>query len=160
MPTVSSGNITPGTGVVTYPDNPADPLGITSGVTSAISTGSSSTIRIGGQNLGTGVGLFAGVAGTETVLLDFLSITAGSGIAISTESNTLILSATGTVSSQLNDLGGVLAVPKGGTGLSTIPTNAILIGNGTNAMIPLPLPISANQVLTWNGGDYVWTRQL
>jgi hypothetical protein len=157
MPTVSSGNITPGTGVVTYPDNPADPLGITSGVTSAISTGSSSTIRIGGQNLGTGVGLFAGVAGTETVLLDFLSITAGSGIAISTESNTLILSATGTVSSQLNDLGGVLAVPKGGTGLSTIPTNAILIGNGTNAMIPLPLPISANQVLTWNGGDYVWT---
>jgi hypothetical protein len=157
MPTVSSGNITPGTGVVTYPDNPADPLGIASGVTSAISTGASNTIRIGGQNLGTGVGLFAGIAGTETVLLDFLSITAGSGIAISTESNTLILSATGTVSSQLNELGGILGVPKGGTGLATIPTNAILIGNGANAMIPLPLPVTANQVLTWNGGDYVWT---
>ncbi|MHA8107372.1 beta strand repeat-containing protein [Aquirufa sp. 5-AUSEE-100C1] len=49
---------------------------------------------------------------------------------------------------------GIVGVTQGGTGLGTIPTNAILIGNGTGSLSTLT-PSSSGQVLTWNGT--AWT---
>jgi len=155
MPKTSSGSITPGTGTVTYP-NSDETLNITGGSSSAISTAVGNLLHIGGQNLGNGTGVFAGVAGTSSLLFDFRSIVAGAGIAITSDADTLTLTSTGTLSSQLNDLGGVLTVAKGGTGASTYASNAILAGNGSNALQSLALPTTPNQVLTWNGGAYVW----
>jgi hypothetical protein len=156
MPKTSSGSITPGTGTVTY-SNSDESLSIAAGASSAISSTIANALHIGGQNLGNGAGIFAGVAGTNSLLFDFRSIVAGAGLAIKTDADTLTLTATGTISSQLNDLGGVLAVAKGGTGASSYATNAILAGNGSNALQSIAVPTLANQVLTWNGGNYVWT---
>ncbi len=50
-----------------------------------------------------------------------------------------ILSSTGTV-----------GVDQGGTGLTSIPSNGVVIGNGTSALSAI-VPTSSGQVLTWNG---------
>lgn len=155
MPTTGSGSITPGTGVVTYTGTDSTSIA-TSGNTATTTAAINGHISIGGQNLGTGYGIFNGIAGDTTLIMDFRSIVAGAGIAINTDSQTLTLSATGTISSQLNDLGGVLQVNKGGTGAATFANNALLAGNGTGALQSLPLPTSATQVLTWNGSSYTW----
>ncbi len=56
-----------------------------------------------------------------------------------------------------NDISGVLSVPNGGTGLNTVPTNAILYGNGTgNLQTATP---GNNQILTSNGsGVPTWAN--
>ncbi|MEN9386072.1 MAG: hypothetical protein RLZZ185_813, partial [Bacteroidota bacterium] len=51
---------------------------------------------------------------------------------------------------------GIVGVTQGGTGLGTIPTNAILIGNGTGSLSTLT-PSSSGQVLTWNGTSWAAT---
>jgi hypothetical protein len=156
MPTTGSGSITPGTGVVTYTGTDSTSIA-SSGNTATTTANVNGHVSIGGQNLGNGYGIFNGIAGDTTLIMDFRSIVAGAGIAINTDSQTLTLSATGTISSQLNDLGGVLQVNKGGTGAATLANNALLVGNGTGAIQSLPLPSSAAQVLTWNGSSYTWT---
>ena len=51
---------------------------------------------------------------------------------------------------------GTVEVSQGGTGLGTIPSNAILIGNGTGSLSTLT-PTSSGQVLTWNGTSWTAT---
>jgi hypothetical protein len=156
MPTVSSGNITPGTGAVTYTGTDSTSIAVTGNTATVTTSGTTSQLSLGGQNLGGGYGVFNGIAGSNPVIMDFRTLLAGSGIGISADDQTITLTATGTVSSQLNDLGGVLQVNKGGTGATSFIANAIIAGNGNNAMASLPLPTSTGQVLTWNGATYTW----
>jgi hypothetical protein len=58
---------------------------------------------------------------------------------------------------QLNNLGGVLDVTKGGTGRATLPTNGLLIGNGTGSMSSVAAPTVANHFLRWDGTTFGWT---
>ncbi len=51
---------------------------------------------------------------------------------------------------------GIVGVTQGGTGLSTIPLNAVMIGNG-NSGIATVSPTITGQVLTWNGTSWVAT---
>lgn len=109
-----------------------------------------------GNNMGDGAGVYAGSNGNKRVTMDFRSIVAGQGISIKTDVNTLTITSTGLVSSELNGLDGVLRPSKGGTGLTTTPVNAILLGNGSEALQSIDLPTAANQVLTWTGTGYSW----
>jgi hypothetical protein len=52
---------------------------------------------------------------------------------------------------------GIVGVTQGGTGLSTIPLNAVMIGNG-NSGITSVSPTTTGQVLTWNGTS--WTASV
>lgn len=54
---------------------------------------------------------------------------------------------------------GILGVPRGGTGLGTIPSGAILLGNGTGAMTALAVG-AVNQVLTSSGTAPQWSSSL
>jgi hypothetical protein len=119
MPTVSSGNITPGTGAVTYTGTDSTSIAVTGNTATVTTSGTTSQLSLGGQNLGGGYGVFNGIAGSNPVIMDFRTLLAGSGIGISADDQTITLTATGTVSSQLNDLGGVLQVNKGGTGATS-----------------------------------------
>jgi hypothetical protein len=109
-----------------------------------------------GNNLGIGAGLYAGTNGTKRVVMDFRSIVAGQGIAINTDANSLTISSTGLISNNMNTLDGILIPSKGGTGLTSTPVNAILLGNGAEALQSIPLPTMANQALIWNGSKYIW----
>jgi hypothetical protein len=51
---------------------------------------------------------------------------------------------------------GIVGVTQGGTGLSTIPLNAVMIGNG-NSGIATVSPTTTGQVLTWNGTSWAAT---
>jgi hypothetical protein len=155
MPTISSGNITPGTGQVTFP-NATDTTGIASSDNSNENHQGNNIVSIGGINLGSGEGIYAGTSGKNALLLDFRTIIAGAGIAINTDAETLTITSTGTISSNLNDLNGVLSVQKGGTGTQNFLAGALVVGNGISAMGTIPLPTSANQYLSWNGTAYTW----
>lgn len=134
-------------------DSVTAPAVVTTPVTNAIT---SSTMSITGMNLGIGNGIFAGSNGGKDVLLDFRTIVAGNGIQIDTDATTLTITNTGTLESNLNNLAGALGVAKGGTGATSLPGHALLLGNGTNPIQSISLPTSANTVLTWDGSNYVW----
>jgi hypothetical protein len=53
-------------------------------------------------------------------------------------------------------LTGIVPVANGGTGVGTIPANALVVGNGTGAVNTLT-PTGTNTVLSWNGSAYTWT---
>jgi len=56
----------------------------------------------------------------------------------------------------LNNLGGTLDATKGGTGLSTLTTNGVLIGAAGNTVSQVSAPTTSGYVLTWNGTGVVW----
>ena len=60
---------------------------------------------------------------------------------------------TGAVTLGFNDLSGTLGVSKGGTGLTSVAANNLLVGNGTSAMSVLA---PASGYLYWNGSAYSW----
>jgi hypothetical protein len=51
---------------------------------------------------------------------------------------------------------GTVGINQGGTGLTTIPSNGVLIGNGTGN-ISTVVPTTSGQVLTWNGTTWTAT---
>ena len=57
----------------------------------------------------------------------------------------------------LNNIPGTLNVTKGGTGATSLPSNGILIGNGTGTVQTISVPVTANQTLIWNGSAFTWT---
>jgi hypothetical protein len=52
---------------------------------------------------------------------------------------------------------GTVGVSQGGTGLATIPLNAVMIGNGSSGITTVS-PTTTGQVLTWNGTS--WTASV
>lgn len=56
----------------------------------------------------------------------------------------------------LNNLGGTLSATKGGTGLSTLTANGVLIGTAGNTVSQVSAPTTSGYVLTWNGTGVVW----
>jgi hypothetical protein len=156
MPTTSSGSIAAGTGKITFPDA-TDTTSIASSTTSTDSSSNNSIRNIGGINLGDGLGLYAGTSGSSALTLDFKTLIAGSGIAINSDAETLTITSTGAVSSNLNELGGILSVAKGGTGAQNFLANALVVGQGSSALTTIPLPTTTGQYLSWNGTSYVWS---
>lgn len=111
-----------------------------------------------GENLGIGHGLYTGSNGQRAVKLEFRSIVAGDGITIDGDVNNLTITATGAISTTLNELQGILNVQKGGTGAGAegLPVHALLLGNGASAIQSIAVPTTVGAALTWNGMDYDW----
>lgn len=154
MPTVSSGNITAGTGAITYPSNDTTSTGSTSSTSSTNASGS--VVAVSGVNLGAGEGIFAGSGGTGSLVLDFRTIVAGAGIAVNTNAETLTITATGTVTSNINGLNGTLDISHGGTGATSFTSGALVVGKGTAPLQSIALPTAANQFLSYDGVNYTW----
>lgn len=57
---------------------------------------------------------------------------------------------------RLQDMGGLLTVPKGGTGRNTIPKDSILIGNDTQSVGLIDAPDTNNNFLSYQNGAYIW----
>jgi hypothetical protein len=160
MPIMSSGDIAPGTGKVTFPDNAYGngTTGINGSSTSSnASTSSSETISISGQNIGTpdGVGIFANViqADPTTFTLTFKNLVAGNGIAFSATDETITITATGASGSGNS---GIVSVNGGGTGLTSIAQNQMLIGNGSNVLSLISAPNASNEYLYFDGTQISW----
>ena len=114
-----------------------------------------SITSIVGNNLGVGHGIYAGSnIGTETSI-DFRTIVPGIGISIQTDANSLTITNTQSLP-DLGSLGGTLLVNHGGTGLSEIPANAILVGGDDEQLGVIPAPTSADTALHWNGTAFEW----
>lgn len=111
-----------------------------------------------GANLGIGHGVYTGSNGQRAVTLEFRSIVAGDGIAIAGDVNHLTITATGAISTTLNEIQGILNVQKGGTGAGAdgLPVHALLLGNGASAIQSIAVPTVVGSALTWNGMDYDW----
>lgn len=137
--------------------NPSDdPVASTATATSTETTSSSRDVI--GNNLGFGYGLYAGANSSDTVTtLDFRSVVAGAGINILSDKDSITITSTGTVTSNLEDLDGVLQVTHGGTGRASYGLNSILLGNANGPLQELAAPNTGlTKLLTWNGTSYAW----
>ena len=67
-----------------------------------------------------------------------------------------VLSSSSTVA-LTTEVSGVLPVSNGGTGLNTVTSNGILVGNGTGNLSVTAAPSATGQVLQWNGSAWVPT---
>ena len=65
-----------------------------------------------------------------------------------------VLSSSSTVA-LTTEVSGVLPVSNGGTGLNTVASNGILVGNGTGNLTVTAAPSASGQVLQWNGSAWV-----
>jgi hypothetical protein len=156
MPVMHTGNIQSGTGQVTFP--PESLAGV-SGVTTtsgAVTTGGAGTgPSIIGVNLdsSTGQGVFVNSSGngTDAITMNFKSIIAGAGIALTSDANSI------TVSTILDDFNGILGVSEGGTGSVNFPLNSILVGNGLYPLNMITPPVSAGVFLSFDGTNFNWT---
>lgn len=91
-------------------------------------------------------------------------MTVGTGATLSinnsgiVQSNEFLGSGSTTTAVDLNtaEVNGILPVPNGGTGLNTIPTNALVYGNGTSAMLTLESQ-SGSYLTTTPAGALTWT---
>jgi hypothetical protein len=131
----------------------------TTGTSSSSSTSTTNTVSsILGSNLGIGHGLYTGSNGLRNVTLEFRTIVAGDGILIADDVNHLTITATGTTSTAINDLRGILSVPKGGTGVGGdgLPVHGLLLGNGVSPIQSIAVPEVLGASLTWTGTDYAW----
>jgi hypothetical protein len=109
-----------------------------------------------GDNLGTGEGVFAGSNGVKNILLEFRSIKAGSGITLQGDAQSIVITSTGTVTTDLSLMEGLLTVPQGGTGKTAFDVNGIVIGNGAAPLQSIAAPSGENEYLSWSGSEYVW----
>lgn len=149
---------TDGKPIYTTPVDNGPTLGPNTSSTTAGDTATNVVSSVLGDNLGIGNGLYAGSNGQHDVVLQFRSIVAGDGISIESDASTLTLTATGAISTTLNELQGILNVQKGGTGAGAdgLPVHALLLGNGAAAIQSIEVPSDVGAVLTWNGMDYAW----
>ena len=163
MPIMSSGAVTPGTGKVTFPDSSYASGASTSSTGSGSSTSSTSsgsgsgTFTVSGQNLGTppGVGIFSNVVqnSSSSATLTFLSLVAGAGITLTATSESITIASTGSGGT----ISGIVPVSEGGTGLSAIASNDILLGSGSDVLNLLAAPTSSNQFLYFDGNQIAWS---
>jgi hypothetical protein len=156
MPTVGSGNITPGTGKITYPDNSSVTPGSTGG--SANSGGNSSaargqiTIDVINLEAISSTGIFRDlvqISQTE-VELNFKSLIAGPGISFTTDDTSI------TINSNVTSLPiastSSLGVIKVGSGLS-IDNTGLLSATGPGNTLAFPIKtVTANYTVSHN--DY------
>jgi hypothetical protein len=130
MPSVSSASVkNTGYGQITYTNQSN---GVTTGTPAGTTTSSETIVNtVNGENIGTGYGLFAGTNGTSSIMLDFKTIIAGSGISISDNGFALTLSSTG---------GG------GGGGGSSVggPSDGFSLNLGNTTLFPGAAPLTAN----------------
>jgi hypothetical protein len=95
---------------------------------------------------------------TNGVSVSWGTVTSGSGnvSSVALSGGTTGLSVTGSpiTTSGTITLGGTLAVANGGTGVATIPTGAVIVGNGTGAVSAVSASTAGN-VLTVSGN--AWT---
>lgn len=146
-------------------------LAVTGGMT--LNNLTTSNFTITGNVTATGVGngtlLIGNTTGTK---FDVATLTQGSGVTITNGAGSITISATGTggtVTASGTPTSGQLAewtsatnirgittanVTQGGTGLATIPANAVITGNGTGAVTSVA-PGTNGNILTSNGT--AWT---
>jgi hypothetical protein len=114
-------------------------------------TASASASNIGNS----GVGVFKQVNGGT---LEFKKINAGStkiSVADDTTNNEIDIDVV-EANLALNNIGGTLGVAKGGTGVTTLTTNGVLLGNGTGGISATAAPTTADTYLKWNGSAFTW----
>ena len=159
MPVISSGRITPGTGVVTLSGNTAG-LATTStsspsssgspstGSSVSGATGSStSSITVSGLNIGNGVGIYsATTGGIDQFILDFKTLVGGTGISLTHSAQTVTLTATGNTAVSFEDIT---------DGPHDIVANAVVVGT-SNTITWTPAAVSNNTVLTYTNEGFVW----
>lgn len=143
-----------------YADHTEDAVDGSSGAAAGGSDGQtgSSLKEVQGNNLGFGHGVFAGANnGPKLATLDFRTLIAGTGIAISGDKNSLTITSTGVVTPDLEGMAGTLSVQHGGTGCTTFSLNSILLGNASGPLQELVPPSGAgDKLLHWDGSAYSW----
>lgn len=154
MPKIKDVKVKPGTGSQ-YADASEGGSTVTPEGTNSVNSRSEYSVH--GNNLGFGHGLYAGSNGKTRITMDFRSIVAGAGIAVTGDAESLTITSTGTVTPNLSDMAGVLGVLQGGTGTTTLAQNGIVVGNGEFPVQTIPVPVGGNQVLTWTGSSYAWS---
>ena len=137
----AKGRATAGTSLIAA-DIPPLPTSIIGSGTLGVANGGTgaATITNNGVVIGAGTGALSGVTGTSGQVMTVNG------------SNQPIFSAINLASSAA--VSGTLAVANGGTGASTLPTNNVLLGNGTSALQAVA-PGASGNVLLSNGTT--WT---
>ena len=148
---------TPGTGVLYVENSQQENIPGTSTTPGQEAIAVSSGIAtVTGDNLGNGEGVFAGSNGTKNILMEFRSIKAGAGITLQGDAQSIVITSTGTVTTDLGLMEGLLTVPQGGTGRTSFDVNGIVIGNGSADMHTIAAPVTSGDYLSWNGESYSW----
>ena len=94
---------------------------------------------------------------TATTITTSNNITVTGSVTATTLSGTLPGSnVSGNITGNAANVTGTVAVVNGGTGATTLPTNALLFGNGTSAIGSLAAPTTAKVLLTNNAGVLGW----
>ncbi len=114
-------------------------VALSSGGTATIATSAVTFAKI--QTM-TGLSVM-GVAGTATTHASTIVGTAGQVLQVNAGGTALAFT---TLSVSSSNISGIISVPNGGTGDSTMTSFGLLIGSGTNPISTLPVP-SAGQVL-------------
>lgn len=103
---------------------------------------------------GTTPGLYSHKTGSQLI---FKNLAAGTGITLSGQTDRVQIavnaSALSIASSQLSS---VVPVSKGGTGLASIPSNALLRGTGTDTTAVISAPSVTGTVLAFDGSSVDW----
>lgn len=145
-PVVSLGNVNVG--------STAKGLTITTGGEISLSPANSTNPGI----MTTGAQTLAGTK-TFTNIITTGDGSVGGNLTITSNLNNTALTASKVVFSDASknlSSSGTVGVSQGGTGLATIPSNAVMIGNGTGN-ISTVVPTTSGQVLTWNGTAWAAT---
>lgn len=166
MPTIKDGQIQPETGKITYPDSATNDAASTnsassssnssdtnSSTSSRAATDSNTIMSVTGFNISNegGEGILAYVNGGETTTFAFKSLAAGTGIALTADGSSITISSTVTGSA-----GDILPVIYGGTGVTSMPANALLLGNNTSQINFVNAPSTNGQFLTFDGSNIKW----
>jgi len=148
------------TRTITMPDANVD-LGVLSAATDA-ATNSALVRRDGSGNFSAGTitasltgnvtGALTGNASTATALAANPSDCGSNTFAQSIVASGNLTCAA--VSLSTADTTGTLGVAKGGTGLTTLASNQLLIGLGSTSVGQVGIGTSSSQVVTWNGSTY------
>jgi hypothetical protein len=156
MPVMHTGDIQSGTGQVTFPPESLAGVSGVATTSGAVTATSSAGTSIVGVNLDstTGSGIFVNTSGNGTgvITMNFKSIIAGEGVALTSDANSITISATGG-----DDSNGILSVGQGGTGGVNFPLNSILVGNGLYPLNTITPPSTAGVYLSFDGTNFNWT---
>lgn len=146
MPEINTGRIAVGTGRVNYEASDLSaPLPGDAGTTS---TGRPCVKSVSGDNIGVGVGIFAGRNGVEDVRLEFKSIMAGNGLSITSSNDVVTIGFSRPVAERFTDL---LDTP------NEIVRNGLLYSPDGQALEWLAPPATTEaRALRWNGTALEW----